>query len=116
LNKLKLNIYRLLTGLSEEDVAYFQGNDVERTISDSRGLFVDADQARNQEYTELVMETTELFAVVDPDGEILAEVATLEEAEALRVGAKVTFTIDLPKPVAAGVDDSPDSWSGEMPF
>ena len=105
MSKLKLNIYRLLTGLSEEDVAYFNDNDLERVIVDSRGLFVDADQARNAEYTEVVMESTELYAIVSPEGEILAEVGTIEEAEALRAGAKVTFSIDLPQPVAAGVDD-----------
>lgn len=91
-----LIVYRRLEGLADEDLEYFRGNDVERVIEADDGFYVDGDQARDFEYTQLVIEKTTAYAVASDEGEILARFETLTEAEAARANAKVTFSIELP--------------------
>lgn len=95
--KVQLAIYRKLEGLTEDEIKYFRENDVERVFEIGDAVYVDGDQARNYEYTELVMEKTVGFALCDPNSlEILREFGHFAEAEFARQNAKVTFSIDLP--------------------
>lgn len=60
--------------------------------------YVDSERARDYPYTEEIMETTVGVALVNEDGEILAEWEgkdAFAKANAARKTAKITFSVDV---------------------
>lgn len=67
-------------------------------IEEGNYEYVDADRARDFEWTEEIMATTIGAAVVDADGEIIAEFSgpdAVNKALGVRASAKMTFSLDL---------------------
>lgn len=67
-------------------------------IEEGNYEYVDADRARDYEWTDEIMATTIGAAVVDADGEIIAEFSgpdAVSKAMDVRASAKMTFSLDL---------------------
>lgn len=87
---ITLDLYRILDPklLSQEAVEYFEKYE-------GSSEYVEADRARDVEWTEEVIAATAEYAIIGPDGDVLAKFPTLADAEKARANAKITFSIDL---------------------
>lgn len=79
-------------------------------VEEGRADYVDADRPRDLPYTEEIIERTIGAALVDAEGNILAEFRGAEavaKAEKARSSARVTFSVDVD-------DEDADDEDGEV--
>jgi hypothetical protein len=92
----KLRVYRIL----DEDRLTEAFKDANLRHEGGTLPYVDGDRARDVELTEEIMETTVGAALVDQQGEIVAEFEgkdAVRKAEMARKTARITFSLDIPE-------------------